>query len=292
MGAKDFVQEIREYGPVTEWRWSSESPLVPQPFWTSCYLVDGLLVDCGAPDGVEALASYLDALPDGKFPERCFVTHAHEDHAGAARHLTEVLGVPTFASPKALPILHAGREYADYRRMTWGPRLEPASLVLPLEERLLATPGGKFEFEAFPVPDHAPCLVALLEPGQQWAFVADAIQPKYQMVFGSTMDIPEDVEEIHRSIAALEARTEGMDDLCLFLPGRRPVRSGRPFLARRRRELELLHERAHELAAAGLQVRKIVKKLFGGESFVGTFTWGDLSRVNLVRELLRWPLES
>ena len=36
---------------ILEWEWASDNELMPFPYFTSCYLVDGLLIDSGAPGG-------------------------------------------------------------------------------------------------------------------------------------------------------------------------------------------------------------------------------------------------
>jgi hypothetical protein len=121
--------------------------------------------------------------------------------------------------------------------------------------------------------------------------------PKYQMIFGRNTDIPEDVSRIHKSIKRLFKHTEGMEELKIFTSGR-GIYEGRGFLRERLRELEDLHEKAHHYLQQGkkkgLKERRLkkflVNEMFGGESFVGKFTRGDLSNQNLIQSLLEWSL--
>ena len=81
-----------------------------------------------------------------------------------------------------------------------------------------------------------------------------------------------------------------MDKLKIFIAGH-GMHLGRDFLVARINEIENLHTKAHELHEKGYKMRKILKIMFGGESFIGAFTRGGLSRGNLVNSLLNWELE-
>ncbi|MHA1235114.1 MAG: hypothetical protein ACTSQL_08525 [Promethearchaeota archaeon] len=43
---------------IVEWKWSSDNELMPQHMWTSAFLIDGLLIDAGAPGGVDDLRKF------------------------------------------------------------------------------------------------------------------------------------------------------------------------------------------------------------------------------------------
>ena len=286
------MHEVKRYGDVVEWQWSTDNELLPKPFWTSCYLVDGLLIDSGAPGGAGELQAFVEALVPEDAARACVLTHAHEDHAGGGKYLSEELGIPVYINEKALKMVHAGYTYPDYRQLTWGEQLFPAPMLQPLPDSPMQTPGGKFIFELFPMPGHAPCLVALIEREQQWAFVADAVQPKYQMIFGPNSPIIiEDIGGIYSSLQNLADYTRDLTALKLFIAGHGMVENGPVFLAEKIAEIDSLHHKAHELSKQGLSERKILRALLGGESFVGGFSRGALSRLNFLQGLLAWPLE-
>jgi len=284
------MHEIRQYGPVTEWMWSTENKLLPKPFWTSCFSVDGMLIDSAAPGATGELKEFLLSLPPEQKISFCVLTHAHEDHAGGAKMLSEELGLPVYINPNGLKLVHNGYTYPDYRQLTWGTELLPAPKVQPLPAAPFQTKGGSYKFELFPMPGHAPCLVALIERGQQWAFVADAIQPKYQMIFGPTTSINENIAGIYGSLVRFAKFTRELTNLKLFIAGHGMVDKGIAFVEEKITEIRDLHKQAHQLLQQGLSDRKMLQKMFGGESFFGGFTRGELSRMNLIRSLLEWSL--
>ncbi|TFG18693.1 MAG: hypothetical protein EU533_07485 [Promethearchaeota archaeon] len=79
----------------------------------------------------------------------------------------------------------------------------------------------------------------------------------------------------------------------------RGIFQGREFLIKKLEEIRKLHQEAHKYKKLGMQkglkdlklLRFIIRKMFNKESFIGTFTRGDLSIKNLITSLLDWPLE-
>ncbi|MBY8989333.1 MAG: MBL fold metallo-hydrolase [Candidatus Lokiarchaeota archaeon] len=282
---------------IIEWKWSSDSKLMTTPFFTSCYLVDGLLIDSGAPGGVNDLREFVNSLNPDNMIEKCFITHAHEDHAGGANLLSREFGIPIYAGEKAIELLKLGNSYPDYRQMAWGPKLLPVDATTT--EELIFTKSKKYKFEFFPMNGHAPELIALIEREQQWAFVADAVQPKYKMIFGGHSDIQEDISLIYHSLGELYEFTEGMDNLLIFSAGN-GVFHGRKTLLERRNEIKVLHLKIHEMLrelptnilTEKLIVRKLLREIHGKESFIGQMTRGALSRKNLIRSLLKWAVKN
>jgi len=280
--------KIVNHGPVTEWRWSTDNPLMPEPYWTSCFLLDGLLVDSGPPAGADDLRAFASGLPSEQRITRCFLTHAHEDHAGGGKMLHVEFEIPIYAPEKAAKFMAEGYTYPDYRQLAWGDQLLP-TLAIPLDSGSITTRSGEYSLDLFPMPGHAPCLVALLDRVHQLAFVGDAVLPKYRALFGGACSIQEDIQQIHASIHRLHDETEGMEALEIFIAGHGLV-EGRAFLQDKLDEIETLHHQSHELSDLGLDERKILKKMFNGESFIATFSRGELSRLNLLKSLLSWPI--
>ncbi len=281
---------------ILEWKWSSDSELMPQPFWTSVFLIDGLLIDAGAPGGVGDLRKFIKTLNSNNMTEKCVITHNHEDHCGGGRMLREEFNIPVFASKLAIPLLMKEKEYPDYRQMTWGVDYQPFQAELLKDS--IRSKSGKYIFEIIDTPGHAPELISLIERKKQWAFITDAVMPKYQMIFGKDTDIPEDISLIFQSIKKLYDFAEGMDNLLLFTSGK-GVYKGRSFLKDRMDEITSLHLKAHEFQNEAKQkglldkqlLRYVLKKMFKRENFVGTLTRGGLSNKNLILSLLEWPME-
>ncbi len=278
---------------ILEWQWASDNDLMPYPYFTSCYLVDGLLIDTGAPGGENDLKKFVNSLNSNQMIDKCFITHTHEDHAGGASMLNTEFGIPIYASEKAVDLLKKGNIYPKYRQMVWGQKLLPARAIVI--DKPIITKSKKYKFRLFPMKGHAPELVALIEKDQQWVFVADAVQPKYKMIFGKNSDIQEDISLIYQSLSKLYEFTENMNDLLIFSAGN-GILQGREILIKKMEEIENLHIKTHEYHRKLLKegysgkklIRKIIKNLFGKESIIGQLTQGDLSRENLIVSLLKW----
>ena len=281
---------------ILEWKWSSDSKLLPQPFWTSVFLIDGLLIDAGAPGGVDDLRNFINSLDSDNMIEKCVITHNHEDHCGGGRMLQEEFSIPVFASKLAIPLLMNEKNYPDYRQMTWGENYYPFKAEL-LKDSIYSK-SGKYFFDIIDTPGHAPEQISLIERKQQWAFITDAVMPKYQMIFGKDTDIPEDISLIYQSIKKLYEFTEEMDNLLLFTSGK-GIFKGRSFLKEKIDEINSLHLKAHKFQIqakqTGLQgkrlLRYVLKNMFIQENFVGTLTRGGLSNKNLIMSLLEWPID-
>jgi glyoxylase-like metal-dependent hydrolase (beta-lactamase superfamily II) len=276
-----------------EWEWASDNELMPYPYYTSCYLVDGLLIDSGAPGGEKDLKEFVKSLSDDQMIDKCFITHTHEDHAGGAHMLNTEFGIPIYTSDKAIDLLKKGKKYPEYRQMAWGTELLPVKAEII--EKPIITKSKKYKFELLPMNGHAPELVALIEKNLQWAFVADAVQPKYKMIFGKNSDIQEDISLIYQSLSKLYEFTDGMENLLIFSAGN-GILLGRDFLIEKMKEIDELWMNVHENHKLLQQecfsgknlMKKILKKTFGRESIIGQLTQNDLSRENLIISLLKW----
>ncbi|MGV9170993.1 MAG: MBL fold metallo-hydrolase [Promethearchaeia archaeon] len=293
MTSRTLYHENKE---IIEWQWSSNSELMPEPFWTSCYLVDGLLIDSGSPGSVDELREFLSSKIESNKINKCLLTHAHEDHSGGAYMLKEEFDIPVYSSEKTHQIMREGFTYPDYRKMTWGEKLHPVKTEVI--KNSITSGNGKYEFTLLNTPGHAPGLITLIENQQEWIFATDAIQPKYVMIFGESTNIHENIQKIHESLIALYDYTEGFKNPTIFMAGKDLV-TGRELIRDRIQELEKKHRIAHqyysEFEEEGYSqkrsMKKVVKKMFGNEHFIGKFTRGGLASYNLVKSLLEWPLE-
>lgn len=291
-----MVVKIKKYESkeVIEWKWASDNELIPTPFYTSCFFIDGILIDSGAPASVDQLRAFIEPLTES-YDIRCILTHSHEDHCGGAHMLQQEFDIPIYADKKAIPSLKKEYTYPKYRQMTWGEkRLSVNAKEVP---ETITSDSERYEFEKFPMPGHAPDQFALIEEELEWAFVADAVQPKYRMLFGKESDIQEDIKKIYESIQKLYNRTKGMKELKIFTSSR-GVFTGREFLQEKLSEIENLHKNAHkiynelseEYDKEDRLLRKVLKEFIGRESVVGKLTRGDLSKMNLVKSLIQWSL--
>ncbi|MFW9780521.1 MAG: MBL fold metallo-hydrolase [Candidatus Heimdallarchaeota archaeon] len=278
-------------GDVLEFRWASDLEIFRFPYWAPCYLIDGLLIDTGAPGGNEEYSRFFR----NHEITQCALTHSHEDHAGNV-HILNKLEIPVYAHKDAITLLAEGFTYPEYRVLTWGSEVRPGK-VKAISKKEIKTQEKGYSFSVIPMPGHASDLIAFLEKNKQWVFVADSVMPKYTQIFdfadptyASGAWIQEDISLIYRSIRNLLIVTRGMKDLQIFtqLSG---IQS-RSFLQDRLAEIESMHKQAHHLQHNDLTEDEILIRMFDRESFAGVNSNGHLSRKNLVESLLKWPEES
>ena len=294
-----MVNEIvyHDENRVIEWKWASDHELVrDRPFFTSVYLIDGLLIDTGAPGGVKDFEIFIDSLGEDHAVRKCVITHAHEDHAGGAFLLQEKYNIPIFSGTQSIPILSKGFTYPDYRQIFWGfEGLSPVSVKAQIGS--ISSASGQYHLEQLPLKGHAPDLIAYVEKQQQWAFVADLMLPSYKRIFGGSSDIQENIEDIYHSLLKLHDFCNGMDNLWIYVSGQGVFR-GCDIILQRASEISQLHEQVYEIQASlkpkqlseTRLLKKIVRKVFGGESSSAIASRGELSHTNLVKSLLQWPL--
>lgn len=74
-------------------------------YMVNTYLVGDVIVDAGTPNGPKKLLPALEGHP----VKTHALTHAHLDHVGGSRELSETLGLPVWASEGDAPAIEEGR---------------------------------------------------------------------------------------------------------------------------------------------------------------------------------------
>ena len=291
-----MVIQINQYeeGNILEWKWASDNELIPSPFFTSCYFIDGFLIDSGAPASENDLRDFVKQLMRSQKIEKCIITHTHEDHSGGAYMLQNEFNIPIYADEKALALLKKESRYPQYRQLAWG-EMRKAVKAQKIQKEI-KTFKQKFTFEIFPMPGHAPELITLIEKSQEWAFVSDAVQPRYRMLFGHNSDIQEDISQIFSSLVNLLEYTTSFNDLKIFIAGHGVY--SRSLLEQKIEKITDLHLKVHNLYLKYSKesdekskiLRKILKAIFRRETVIGKMTNGDLSVMNLIKSLYEWEL--
>lgn len=235
----------------------------------SCYRVGSTLIDAGSPNCVPAMLELLD----GEITH-VLLTHAHEDHVGAAAALAEQ-GATVLAPDTLIDALTDPPALPTYRRWSWG---EPEPVHAGPLGKAVKTPDGRFE--VVPTPGHSPYHVALHEPEHGWLFSGDAfLGPRTELRYA---------ESLEDGLTSLE-RMRALDADVLF-PGHGRVRTDvDEALTSTVQHYESLAREARTRRREGASVSRIRRELLGREGFLYWYSRGEFSKENLIRELLTLP---
>lgn len=245
----------------------------PVRYHTSCYWVDGLLIDTGCAHCAREFQRATVDLP----LTRVVNTHSHEDHIGNNQSC-QTRGADLQAHPLALTYLADPRTLRlhPYRHIFWGtPRPSTASPV----GATIAT--EHHDFQVIDTPGHSPDHVALYEPRMGWLFTGDAYVGGRDRALRAGFDI-------HQIIASLKKLAE-LPAARLFPASGSVVMDPAATLAIKIAYLEETGEKVMALHAKGRSAGQIHNALFGPEMLIAYVTMGDFSGLNLVRSYLAGP---
>jgi glyoxylase-like metal-dependent hydrolase (beta-lactamase superfamily II) len=244
-------------------------------YWTTAYLVDGLLIDSGCAHSAPELLAFLH----DKKVRHLVNTHTHEDHIGANGLLQrENNNLEILAHPLALEILREPhlQHLQPYRRLMWG--WPEASKGKQVEDgETIRT--RNFNFQVIYTPGHSLDHICLYESDHDWLFSGDLFVGGRDRALSADADIWGVIDSLKR-IAILP--------LTKLFPGSARVRENP--LTEIRQKIEYLEEvggKVIELNRKGWNETAIARTVFGGAMFIEIFTLGHFSRRNLVRSFLR-----
>jgi len=244
-------------------------------YWTTAYLVDGLLVDSGCPHSAPELAAWLR---DSKLTT-VLNTHSHEDHIGANALLQELHpGLTIHAHPLALPVMQTAPRRLPlqlYRRLLWG--FPAPSTGQPVRDGdILETEN--YRFQVVHTPGHSPDHICLYEQVHGWMFTGDLFVGGRERALRLDYDI-------WRIIASLK-RIAGFP-LSVLFPGSARIRQDPAReLAEKIEYLEATGQKVLDLHRQGWSVPSIARALFGGPMPIELFTLGHFTRRHLVTSYL------
>ena len=244
-------------------------------YWTTAYMIDGLLVDTGCAFSAEELVQALR----GENLRGIFNTHSHEDHIGANGILQQQHpNLPIYAHPLALPVMENPRNtqpLQPYRRIMWG-WPEP-SIGQPVKDgQRIET--EHYRFQVLYTPGHSPDHCCLYEPDRGWLFTGDLFVGGQDRALRIDYDIWQIIESLKR-VAELP--------LSRLFPGSARVRdNATQELADKIIYLEGTGDKVLSLHAKGMSPRAIARTAFGGPIFIEFFTLGHFTRLGLVNSYL------
>jgi glyoxylase-like metal-dependent hydrolase (beta-lactamase superfamily II) len=242
----------------------------PIRYFTSCYWVDGLLIDTGCAHCSTEFQRATAGLP----LRQVVSTHSHEDHIGSnglcqdrgAAIWAHVLALPYLADPRTLR-LH------PYRHIFWGtPRPSTAAAV----GQTITT--EHHEFLVIPTPGHSPDHIALYEPRRGWLFTGDAYVGGRDRALRAGFNIHQIIDSLKKLAELPTAR--------LFPASGGVVLDPAATLAGKIAYLEETGQKVMALHAQGRSPSQIRDALFGHEMTIAYVTLGDFSGLNLVRSYL------
>ena len=230
------------------------------------------LIDSGPSNQWPVVRAFADERP----VELLVVSHHHEDHSGNLARLRRHLGAPLLAPAESLTALANGFRVPYYRRSVWGPA------PLPVEAEALAAelelPGGD-TLEPILLPGHSPDMTCLLDRQRGVLFAADLYVATRLRYLRYDEDLPLHVDSLRRAVE--------LDFDTLLCSHRGVLTDGKKRLRAKIDHLVSLGEQAVGLAAEGMPVPRIVRRLMGREDLIGLMSRGQYTKANLVRGCLR-----
>jgi len=239
--------------------------------------VDGLLIDSGFARGRRILFDQLRGLP----VDTVVNTHSHEDHSGNNHELATTFGA-TVVVPEIMAddLLHPARGCRlPYQRVLFGVPTPVATV--PMGD---VVKTSRFTLQAIRTSGHSLDHTVYHEAEHGWLFGGDLfLAPVVKL--GRPFENGSDLIESIRRVLDLQPRR-------FFCYHRGPLKSPNALLRRKLRFLESLQDRARALHADGAPIAEIAARLLGREPWAhAVVTWGDLSKRNLVRSVLKRPGE-
>ena len=234
-------------------------------YGVSVYVTRGALVDTGFPAVGDELESWLDAHP----VEGAIVTHAHEDHAGNVARLAR-RGLPIQIAPDSEADVRAPAPIGLYRRFCWGS-------YPPLRETLV--PFAHPALSLVPARGHSHDHHVVWDEERETVFCGDLFIGVKVRIAHLDEDLRAQVVVL-RAIAARQPRR--------IFDGHRGLLDGP--IAQFNAKADWIEETigAIELRArAGWSARAIRNEVLGPEDVTGIASFGDYSRMNFVRNVIR-----
>ncbi len=262
--------KVNPYGEVTQIMMGREMDGTVL-YWTSAYLVDGLLIDTGCAYTVDELGEFLREQE----VRQVVNTHHHEDHVGANSFIQQELGLKIYAHSLALPLINSRLPLREYQEMVWG---YPEPTEVQLVPARIST--SRYTFWVLETPGHSPDHISLFEPEQGWCFSGDLFVSENLKMLRAD----EDIDGILASLENLLSLPA--EELTLFTSLGRVFTEGKSSIRNFLAYLHGLREQVNRLAGESLTAPEIRDCIFGRETQMAALTGGHFSILNLVEQLL------
>lgn len=251
-----------QHDDVTQLRFSTWKSRVSS-MAVSAFVCDGVLIDLGAPDTAPALLRWMDANPI----KGAIITHAHEDHSGAAPALAK-RGIPVHAAPDTEALLRAHEPVGLYRRFCWGSR------------RILTAPLKPFEssrFQLRPARGHSADHHVVWDSETGTVFCGD-------LFVGMKVRVAHHDEDLRQQITSLR-EVASWKPTRVFDAHRGPLPNPVSLLNSKADWIERTVGEIEALVRKGMDDIRIRDRVLGREDTLGVVSMGDYSRLNFVRSV-------
>jgi glyoxylase-like metal-dependent hydrolase (beta-lactamase superfamily II) len=241
----------------------------------ACYRIGHTLIDAGAPNQWSTVRPWVQEQNDTHGIDRVLVTHHHEDHAGNAGRVQDLLDVPVYAPEASLERLRDGFSIEPYRWLVWGRPVpveaEPVPAVLSLADGTT--------LRTLPAPGHADDMVCYLAEAYGLLFTADLYITRRPQYLRYDEHAPRLIESLH-AVLQHDVRT-------LLCAHRGVVEDGTAALREKAKYLEALcgvvNRRYRFDRRSTTDIRR---EILGREGWLYWISGGDFSKSNLIASCL------
>jgi len=257
-------------GPVNSIRMTSQFLGLPI-YKVNAFFVDGLLIDTGFTFGRDRFLKLLDTL----HPDIVVNTHHHEDHTGNNFWVRKRYGLLPLAHPKTFFYLQDPSPWIPwYRRFVWG--CPHPSETGELDSKIQTK---NFLFSVIPTPGHSDDHICLFEPNEGWLFSGDLFLCEQMKYLREEEDIFSIIDSLKKVVALHPKKM-----FCSFNGLiERPMEA----LHKKIDYLENLQKGVEEGFRQGLSPREIQRRLLGRVDRMGFFTFGEISKRNLIHAFIK-----
>jgi glyoxylase-like metal-dependent hydrolase (beta-lactamase superfamily II) len=162
----------------------------------ACYRIGRTLIDAGAPNQWSTVRQWVQEQDEAHGIERVLFTHHHEDHAGNAGRVQDLLDVPIYAPDASLNRLRDGFSIELYRRVVWG---RPAPVEAePVPDTLPLADGTRLR--TIPTPGHADDMVCYFAEAYGLLFSADLYITRRPQYLRYDEHAPRLIDSLHTAL--------------------------------------------------------------------------------------------
>jgi glyoxylase-like metal-dependent hydrolase (beta-lactamase superfamily II) len=229
---------------------------------------DGVVIDCGAHVMRKQFMGFYEPLSI----DRVVITHAHEDHEGCAKYLSDK-GIPIYLHPMSIEKSKKKANYMLYRKFFWG--IRPPYRANPHEESF---ESRKYRWRVIETPGHAADHVSFLNESTGQLFAGDLfVTPRTKLILRE-----ESIPQIIRSIEKVLQLDFGE----MFCCHAGYIKDGKKAFRQKLDYLYMLTDQVKSLSKKGYSVDEIHQQLFPRKYQLSTISRGEWDSKHMITSIL------